>query len=252
MRKGGGQNSFLKRYLLFAYSIILWYNASVIEKLLSIGQAAAYLNVSKATINRWHAKGTLHPIHTPGGHRRFLESDLRAAVGLEALTTPSTTERAIVYARVSTPKQAEAGNLQRQKERLVTYAIERGCQVVEILTEIASGLNERRPQLRKVLQQIADDQADVIVIEYRDRLARFGFEYLNLFVTSFGGRIEVLEASDGRTPNEELVDDLIAIVTSFSARIYGKRGGRVARQVSETLKGALHDGSGNDNSGNTA
>ncbi len=90
------------------------------EKLLSSSKAAAYLNISKATINRWQAKGILHPIYTPGGHRRFLESDLRAAMGLGATMTSDAAPRVIVYARVSTRKQADVGNLQRQKERLVT------------------------------------------------------------------------------------------------------------------------------------
>jgi excisionase family DNA binding protein len=222
------------------------------EKLLSISKAAAYLNISRASINRWQAKGKLHPVYTPGGHRRFLESDLRAAVGLDAIAAPDATVRAIVYARVSTRKQANAGNLQRQKERLVTRAVEQGYQVVTVLTEIASGVNERRPKLRQALQQIADGQADVIVVEFQDRLARFGSEYLSLFVTAFGGRIEVLETPDSKASNEELVEDLIAIVTSFSARIYGKRGGRVARQVKETLKDALRDDLENDDPGDVA
>jgi len=209
------------------------------EKLLSISKAAAYLNISKATINRWQAQGLLHPVYTPGGHRRFLESDLRAAMGLDAAATSGPVKRAIVYARVSTRKQADAGNLQRQKERLVTYAVERGYQTVAILTEIASGLNERRPRLRQALQQIAEGKADLILVEYQDRLARFGLEYLRLFVAAFGANLEVLDEPEGKTANEELVEDLIAIVTSFSARIYGQRGGRVAHKVKETLEDAL-------------
>jgi len=223
------------------------------DKLLSIGKAAEYLNLSKATLNRWQAKGKLKPIYTPGGHRRYLESDLRTVMGLRAEADAQATQRAIVYARVSTRKQDEAGNLQRQKERLVTHAIEQGYQVVGVLTEVASGLNERRPQLRKALKQIATGQADILVVEYRDRLARFGFEYLDLFITAFDGRIEVLETTNGQSPNEELVNDLIAIVTSFSARIYGKRGGkRVAQQVEKTLKGALGHASGNDHPNDAA
>jgi len=79
--------------------------------LLSIGHAARHLNISKTTVNRWQTKGVLHPVYTPGGHRRFLESDLRAAVGLDAATGPDTTERAIVYAHVPTRKQADVANL---------------------------------------------------------------------------------------------------------------------------------------------
>lgn len=226
---------------MVAFGIIFWYNAGMNEKLLSISKAAAYLNISKATINRWQAQGILHPIYTPGGHRRFLESDLRAAMGLDSAVTSGTAKRAIVYARVSTRKQADVGNLQRQKERLVTHAVERGYQTVAILTEIASGLNERRPRLLQALQQVAEGKADIILVEYQDRLARFGFEYLRFFVNAFGGCLEVLAEPTGKTANEELVDDLIAIVTSFSARIYGQRGERVARQVKETLEKALYD-----------
>lgn len=208
------------------------------DKLFSIRQAIDYLNISKATINRWQTQGKLKPNYTPGGHRRYLESDLRAVMGLKDAAEEETRLRAIVYARVSTRKQDKAGNLQRQKERLVTHAIERGYQVVAVLTEVASGLNENRSQLRKALKQIADRQAGILVIEYRDRLARFGFEYLDLFVSAFGGRIEVMETANGNSLNEELVEDLIAVVTSFSARIYGKRGGkRVVQEVTKTLYG---------------
>jgi excisionase family DNA binding protein len=221
------------------------------ERFLTIGKAAEYLGIHKATVNRWQAQGILHPVYTPGGHRRFRESELRAALKLDA-TSPPERMRAIVYARVSTRKQADAGDLQRQKERLVTQAVERGYQVEMVLSEIASGLNERRSQLRKALKHIADGQAEILVVEFQDRLARFGYEYLNLFVTSCGGRIEVLESREDKTSNKELVEDLIAIVTSYSARIYGKRGGRVARQVSQTLKGSLQGDAKDDNPSDSA
>lgn len=218
------------------------------EKLLSIREARKYLNVSRATIDRWQAKGALHPTYTPGGHRRFREADLRAAMGLEEQLITDR-NRAVIYARVSTRKQADSGHLTRQEERLVTYAVKQGYQVVTSLTEIASGVNERRPQLRQGLQLIADKQADILVVEFKDRLAQFGYEYLDLFVTTLGGRIEVMEAAETRSPNVELVDDLIAIMTSFSARIYGQRGKRVSHQVSKILREELQDDSGNDITG---
>ena len=220
------------------------------DKLLSISEAKKYLNVSRATIDRWQKKGLVHPVYTPGGHRRFREADLRAVIGLEESGDIPQLNRAVIYARVSTRKQAEAGSLTRQEERLVTYAVKRGYQVAASLTEIASGVNERRPQLRKALQMIAGGQAGVLVVEFRDRLARFGYDYLELFITSQGGRIEVVEAAESKSPNEELVDDLIAIITSFSARIYGKRGKRVSDQVNRILQSELQDDSGNDTTGN--
>jgi predicted site-specific integrase-resolvase len=113
--------------------------------------------------------------------------------------------------------------------------------VVASLTEIASGINERRPQLGKGLQLIAEKKADTLVVEFKDRLARFGYDYLELFITTLGGRIEVMETTETKSPNEELVEDLIAIITSFSARIYGKRGKRVSDQVGELLRGELQN-----------
>lgn len=222
----------------------------MIDKLLSISEARKYLNVSRATIDRWQKKGLIEPVYTPGGHRRFKEADLRAMLGLGE--TKSANRAAVVYARVSTRKQAEAGNLTRQEERLIAYSVKQGYQVVKILTEIASGINERRPKLGKALNLIATNQANILVIEYRDRLACFGYSYLELFVTTHGGRIEIVEAQEAMSPNEELVNDMIAIVTSFSARIYGKRGGKqISRRFQGLLKERSKDDPGNDPSGNT-
>ncbi len=223
----------------------------MIDKLLSISEARKYLNVSRATIDRWQKKGLIQPVYTPGGHRRFKEADLRAMLGLGE--TKSTNQAAVVYARVSTRKQAEAGNLTRQEERLIAYSVKKGYQVVETLTEIASGVNERRAKLGKALNLIATGQANILVIEYQDRLARFGYPYLELFVTTHGGRIEIVEAQAGTSANEELVNDLIAIVTSFSARIYGKRGGKqVSRRFQSILKEKNKDDTGNNPSGNAS
>lgn len=220
------------------------------DKLLSISEAKKYLNVSRATIDRWQKKGLVHPVKTPGGHRRFRESDLRAVIGLEEVGDTARLSRAVIYARVSTRKQAEAGHLTRQEERLVTYAVKQGYQVTASLTEIASGVNEHRPQLRKALQMIAQGQAGVLVVEVRDRLAWVGYDYLELFITTLGGRIEVIEAAESKSVNEELVDDLMAIITSFSARIYGKRGKRVSEQIGRILRSEFRDDSGDDATGN--
>jgi putative resolvase len=210
------------------------------DKLLSIGQATRYLNISKATINRWQAKGLLKPVYTPGGQRRYLEANLREVMGLPELEAAVSQNRAVVYARVSTRQQAARGNLQRQKERLVAHAVDQHYQVAAVLTEVASGLNENRPQLRKALQMLADGKANILLVAHRDHLARFGYDYLAWTVATLKGRLEVVDSAPEKAPNEELVEDLVAIMTSFSARIYGKRGGkRVAQAVAKTLKESL-------------
>src|SRR5437773_2388585 len=111
------------------------------KKWLSLQEAKAYLNVSRATLDRWQAKGLLTPHYTPGGHRRYLEEDLRRLMGVDTVDTPSTENRVVIYSRVSTRKQAEAGNLRRQEERLVTYAVDQRYTIVARVQDVASGLN---------------------------------------------------------------------------------------------------------------
>ena len=204
------------------------------EKLSTSHQVAKLLNVWPETLRRWEREGKLKPLRTPGGHRRYKESQIKELLG-EAQST-STSTKCIIYARVSTAKQADAGNLQRQKERLITYAVEKGYQITAIYTETASGLNENRRELTKLLKEAPKGNIDIIIIEYKDRLARFGYKYLEQYFLSYGVAIEVVETNDEKSPQEELVDDMIAIVNSFSARIYGKRGGRVAKRLTETIK----------------
>jgi len=149
------------------------------EKLLTTNQLAKLLNVWPETLRRWEREGKLKPLRTPGGHRRYKESQIMALIGEEI--TVNETKQCAIYARVSTAKQAEAGNLQRQKERLIAYAVEKGYQVKAIYTEIASGLNENRRELAKLAKTATKGEIDVIVIEYKDRLARFGYKYLEQY-----------------------------------------------------------------------
>ena len=123
------------------------------EKLLTTNQLAKLLNVWPETLRRWEREGKLKPLRTPGGHRRYKESQIMALIGEEI--TVNETKQCAIYARVSTAKQAEAGNLQRQKERLIAYAVEKGYQVKAIYTEIASGLNENRRELAKLAKTAA-------------------------------------------------------------------------------------------------
>lgn len=204
------------------------------EKLLTSHQVAKLLNVWPETLRRWEKEGKLKPLRTPGGHRRYKESQIKELLG-EDQGTNSISKKCIIYARVSTAKQADAGNLQRQKERLTTYAVEKGYQVTSIYTEMASGLNENRRELTKLLKEADQGNIDIIIIEYKDRLARFGYKYLEQYFLSHRVNIEVVETNEEKSPQEELVNDMIAIVTSFSARIYGKRGGRVAKVLTETI-----------------
>ncbi len=120
-----------------------------------------------------------------------------------------------LYARVSSAEQKE--DLERQMQRLKDYAASKGYQVTKMVSELASGLNDRRPKLMKLL---TDASVGIVVIEHRDRLTRFGFNYIEQLMQMQGRRLEVLFPSDTDT---DLVDDFIAVITSMASRISGRR-----------------------------
>jgi putative resolvase len=125
---------------------------------------------------------------------------------------------AVLYARVSAHGQRP--DLDRQVARLAGWAAEQGIGVAEVVTEVGSGLNGRRPKLARLL---ADPQATMIVVEHRDRLARFGVEHLQAALSAQGRRLVVVDPSE---TTDDLVRDMIDVLTSFCARLYGRRGAR--------------------------
>jgi len=193
------------------------------EQFVSIGKAAKMIGMSTEGLRKWEREGRLIPIRTLTNHRRYRVADLRAL--MQDMPQASSSVRCILYARVSTKKQQEAGNLDRQLGRLTTYAAAQHWTVVAALTDVASGLNEKRRGLHPLLELARQEHVSIVVVEYRDRLARFGFAYLETFLHAFGVRVVIMEHTV-KDDEQALVEDLIAITTSFSARIYGKRGGK--------------------------
>ena len=128
-------------------------------------------------------------------------------------------------ARISSAEQKE--DLERQMQRLKDYAASKGYQVTKMVSELASGLNDRRPKLMKVL---TDASVGIVVIEHRDRLTRFGFNYIEQLMQMQGRRLEVLFPNDTDT---DLEDDFIAVITSMARRISGRR---TSQRRAETMK----------------
>jgi len=204
---------------------------------LSAGEAARALGVSVKTIQRWDKAGLLPVIRTATNQRRIPASAIDSL-----LRERGSALRCAIYARVSSAKQEQEGNLARQTDRLRTVAKERGYQVVAALAEQASSLNEKRGGMKKLLQLIEQQAIDVVLIEYPDRLVRFGFSYLEEMFGWKQVRLEVVEPPKAQTPTEELVQDLLTIVTVFSGRLYGSRAKRVRQCVLECLKAEEADG----------
>jgi len=176
-------------------------------------QAAKILGVTTKTIQRWDKTGKIRCIRTPGGRRRIPISEIHKILGI------TQKRKTIGYARVSSHTQKD--DLQRQIEAIKNYAEKMGWEI-EIVKDIGSGLNEERRGLRKILEMARRGEIERIVITYPDRLTRFGYKTMKRLLTGYGVEIVEIENIE-KTPEEELVDDLITIIVHFAGKIYGKR-----------------------------
>ena len=201
------------------------------KRLLHPKEAAYELGVSTKTIHRWDEAGKLRTVRTIGNQRRIpIEEIWRLrALGKRA-------ERCVLYARVSSVRQEQDGHLARQMARLREAAASRGYEVVQTLTEQASSLNERRKGMKKLLSLIGEQAVDVVLIEDPDRLVRFGFGYLEQAFSWKDVRLEVLDPPRHQEPPEELIQDMLTIVTVFAGRLYGYRAKNVRKRVETVLK----------------
>jgi len=181
---------------------------------------AKKVGVKYKTAWLWYKAGKLNGYKTPTGTIIVTELDKES----------DSPQKVSVYARVSSNEMKE--NLERQANRLVDYCIAKGWQVAQVTKEIASGLNDGRPKLEKIL---ADTSITIIVVEHRDCLTRFGFHYIETLLASQGRKIEVVNLAENS--KDELMEDLVSIVYSFSARMYGqRRAKRKTEKIVEELK----------------
>jgi len=204
------------------------------KEFLSAGEAARALGVSVKTIQRWDKAGLLPVTRTVTNQRRIPVDAVH-----HLLKAQGKSLRCAIYARVSSTKQEQEGNLTRQVERLQQVARERGYQVVALIAEQASGLNEKRKGMKRLLTLIDQQAIDLVLIEYPDRLVRFGFGYLEEAFRWRQVRIEVVEPPKAQRPTEELVADLLSSVTVFSGRLDGSRAKKIRSCVSHALKDCL-------------
>jgi len=202
-------------------------------ELLTISKAAKKLGVHPNSLRNWEKRGLIKPVRLPGGQRRYSMDELNRLLQSRQLTDGR--ETAVLYARVSTKKQADAGNLERQMERLRQYAKENGFIVRTEFADVASGLNQKRRGLTNVLKLAEQGEYRRLIIEYPDRLARFGYGYIERHLKYCGVEIIAIAEKEPEDAHTELVRDLLAIVMSFSARLYGARGGKKIRRGFQEL-----------------
>jgi putative resolvase len=195
------------------------------ERLLTLREACRRLGVHPNTLRKWDREGKIRVVRTVGGRRRIPESELERLMGF---VKPDVSRKAVIYVRVS---QKQKGGLEGQRQSLLDYAKSRGYEVVAVLEDVASGLNEKRKSLSKLFDLVEERRIGVVVVAFKDRLTRFGFSYLERYFSSHGVRIEVVNGEEPKDAYQELVEDLTALVSSFAGKLYGLRSHKYERVV---------------------
>jgi len=201
------------------------------ERLLRIGNVAEILGVTTQTLRNWCNSGYINAIVGRGGHRRFMVSEVERIMEMNG--KESENKNCLLYCRVSTSIQKI--NLERQIERLKSFAISNGYTIDGIYKDIAGGMNFKRKNLLNLLDYCQSNRVSTVIIEYKDRLARFGVDLLKEILGSFGTELLIVNAVDSDY-KQEIIDDMIAIIIHFSNRLYGKRkGSNKANKIKQEL-----------------
>ena len=222
------------------------YNKNVMERIFPLNEAARLLGVSTSTIRFWEKQKKIRCLRTVGGRRRVFESEIKR---LRGDVVPPKEVKAALYGRVSSHEQKAKGDLERQLERLKTAAEELALgEPIFVFTDVASGLSDKRKGLSRLMELSAQGAITDVVITYKDRLTRFGFGYLEKYFESYGVKIHLVNGqADKKSLQDELVDDLLSIVTSFSGRLYGLRSHQKARSLVTVVKEAVASVNDDDN-----
>lgn len=196
----------------------------------SIGKAAKELGVSRDTLRRWEKSGKITVERTVKGHRRY---NIASLLGASTRKVPSK-KKTIVYARVSSHDQKE--DLSRQVQVLESFCSANGWSY-EVIEDLGSGLNYNKRGLRHLIRSICLSQVDRLVLTHKDRLLRFGAELIFALCEQFGVEVTIINKTEASTFEDDLVQDVLEIITVFSARLYGARS-RKNKKLIDALKQA--------------
>lgn len=201
------------------------YKASDFKKqVYKTGEVAQILGVTVKTIQNYDNEGKLRFSRSQGNRRNILREDLLLFLEERGILYNDTSEgkRDVIYARVSSHDQKNHGDLDRQALFLTEHV--QDLQNPMILKEVGSGLNDNRKHLQKLLSMVCRNEVRNVYVTYKDRLTRFGYHYLETMFAAHGVKIVVVkDLSSGRSVQEELVEDMMSLIASFSGKLYGLR-----------------------------
>lgn len=190
------------------------------------------LGVTTQTLRNWNRNGKLLPSYTKSnGYRYYSEESIQEFLDIKPKV--KTKLRVVGYARVSSKKQKD--DLERQIDNLSTI-LKSKYKEFEIIKDIGSGINYEKPGLKELIRRIDKHEVDIIVVLYKDRLLRYGYELVEYFAKLNNVEIVVLDKVS-KTSDQELVEDLIQIITVFSCKLQGRR----RKKTKELLDNVNHD-----------
>lgn len=198
----------------------------------NVSEFSKVVGVSVHTLQRWDREGALKSNRTPTNRRVYTEEHLCRALGIARSDSKRLT---IVYARVSS--QSQKPDLDNQISTLKSYTDAKGIIVDEWISEIGGGLNFKRRKFLWLMDMLVSGRIERLVIAHKDRIARFGFPLIEHYCQVYQCDLIVLN-SEQLSPEQEMVQDLMAITHCFSSRLYGLRNYRKA------LKQAIKDDKG--------
>lgn len=192
------------------------------DKLYSISKTADILGVSQKTLRVWDKQDKLKPVLTSGGHRRYKESDINAFIGIE-IKSNDNKEVCVTYARVSSQKQKTSGDLDRQSQRLSEYCAKHNLYVEHIIKDVGSGLNDKRTGFNQLTNLVINGKVNKVIVEHKDRLTRFQFNFIKKMFETFGADIIVVDDKDEISDTEELTRDMMSLLACFSGKYCRKQ-----------------------------
>jgi len=196
---------------------------------LSISEAAKLKGVSTSTLRRWETEGILIPERTANGDRRY---DLNQLLGIKKDLSFT-----VGYARVSSHDQKE--DLTRQIQVLELFSAQNGWQI-EIISDLGSGLNYSKKGLKRLITLITNNQVERLILTHKDRLLRFGSELVFSLCEIFGTEVVIINRTTDSSVEEDLANDVLEIITVFSARLYGSRSHK-NRKLMEDLRSVTRE-----------
>ena len=195
--------------------------------MLTASEVAKELGLHIDTVRRM-PESALPAYRTKGGHRRYKATDVAKLKGEQP--DDSKQHLAVIYSRVSSYDQKQKGDLDRQKIRNVDYCVEHGYQIVQTYEECSSGMNDNRPKMKALIEAAQKGVFKKLVIEHKDRLTRFNYKMYEFFFMQLGVEIVCVEQVLPKSFESELVEDMLALIATFSAKIYGKRSHRTKKR----------------------